>query len=91
MDFVENRNDAMDVETSEEDFEGKILEVLQDRKEFKETWTMLDSLTVYITGEPKRNYENLKAAFENFTKHAAKIATISGSVHEGLKKLNMCK
>ena len=86
MALVENRDDVMDVETSEEDSEGKILEILQDRKKFEETWKMLDSMTGYITGEPKQNYENLKVAFDNFTKHAAKIATISGSVHEGLKK-----
>ena len=87
MDFIANRNDAMDVETSEEDkAEEKILEILQGRKEFEETWKMLDNFAALISEDKKQNYTNLKAAFENFTKHAAKIASISGSVHEGLKK-----
>ena len=86
MDFIANRNDAMDVETSEEDkAEEKILEILQGRKEFEETWKMLDNFAALISEDKKQNYTNLKAAFENFTKHAAKIASISGSVHEGLK------
>ena len=46
---------------------------------------MLDDVTKYIAGDHKQNYSKLKSAFENFTKHAAKIDTISGSVHEGLK------
>ena len=86
MDFVENRNDAMDVETSEEDkTEEKILEILQNPEEFKETWEMLDNSVKYMALEHKQKYAKLKEAFENFTKHAAKIASISGSVHEGLK------
>ena len=90
MDFV-NRNDNMDVDTSEEDAKGKRLKILEYQDEFKETWAMLDDVTKYIAGDHKQNYSKLKSVFENFTKHAAKIATISGSVHEGLKKLSICK
>ena len=34
MDPVENRNDEMDVDTSEKDAEGKILEILEYQNEF---------------------------------------------------------
>ena len=40
---------------------------------------MLDDTTKYMSKNNKRNYANLEDAFENFKKHVAIIATISGS------------
>ena len=53
------RDDAMDMETSEEDVERKITEILEFQNEFKETWKMLDEMTKYIAVDNKLNYENL--------------------------------
>ena len=85
MDLYENRDDDMETESSEEDTAINTQKMLDSKAGFEETWKMLDDSTKYMAGDHKQNYANLKSAFENFIKHAAKIATISGFVHEGLK------
>ena len=89
MDLNENRDDAMETGSSEENTAENIQKMLDSKAEFDVTWKMLDNFAAFIAEDKKQNYADLKNAFGNFIKHAEEFATISGSVHEGLKKLNM--
>ena len=72
MDLNENRDDAMEMESNEENTVENIHQMLDSKAEFDETWEMLDTITAYISADKKQNYINLKEMFANFIKHDEK-------------------
>ena len=91
MNLNENRDDAVEMESSEENINTAqiIRQMLTSKAKFDETWGMLDNLTAFMDANKKQDYTNLKEAFANFIKYAEELYQISGSVNEVLKKLNM--
>ena len=72
MDLNENRDDTMEMESSEENTAENIQKMLDSKAEFDETWEMLDTFTAFISADKKQKYTNLKDTFGNFIKHDEK-------------------
>ena len=72
MDLNENRDDTMEIESSEENTAENIQKMLDSKAEFDETWEMLDTFTAFISADKKQKYTNLKDTFGNFIKHGEK-------------------
>ena len=88
MNLNENRDDAVEMESSEENINTteNIQQMLNSKAKIDETWGMLDSFAALISEDKKQDYINLKEMFASFVKHAEEFIRISGSVNEDLKK-----
>ena len=87
MNLNENRDDAVEMESSEENINSAqiIRQMVTSKAKFNETWGMLDNLTAFMADDKKQDYINLKEMFASFIKHAEEFIRISGSVNEDLK------
>ena len=72
MDLNENRDDTMEMESSEKNTAENIQKMLDSKAEFDETWEMLDTFTAFISADKKQKYTNLRNTFANFIKHGEK-------------------
>ena len=89
MNLNENRDDAVEMESSEENINTAqiIQQMITSKAAFDDTWKMFDNFAALISDDKKQSYTNLKETFANFIKYAEELYQISGSVNESFEKI----